>query len=355
MVSSSAQNKQYIYVVGDTKPTASVLHAEKKKPLVMAFIGLDDPYRGDSRGAAGVGRIAAKLLDGRYEYVDADSLSKTFNHVSGYENQLAAYAEQINQAGGVDILIGSTGEKFIELLEKKPVIIEGRFNEKFSESRAYMQDIPMGLVSHDLSQDKLNKEGAAFDLHYPNIKGSLIAVMMGGACIDIHGIVENIISKLKHETGPVTLFVCPSRRTEEYYQEFLDELALQRKDNFPELTVMGKEYNKAISSYNPYYGLLANANHIVLVGESGSMISEALYTGKPLHMAHMVHVQMSPLIDQGYIIDMAEVQDRPFISPSMPRLDVTMEVASSIVLEYKEAKDALACVLKRSAGGGPMI
>ncbi len=322
-----------------------------KEPLVVAFIGRDDPHRGDSRGAVGVARAAAEMLGGRYKAVYDDDLTSHFNSKSAYTERLQEFAREFDAEGGVDILLGSTCHEIHGFLKKEPLIIESRWNEEYSEKRIAA---PAGLVAHDLTKGKLQAEADLFKTHYPDIKGPLVGIMMGGCCVNIPSIVDDLLLKARHHDA-LTFFICPSRRTESYYDQIMDEIRNRRRDDFPELVVLGKEYDKAISGYNPYYGLLGSADHLVLIGESGSMISEALFTGKPLYMAHMFQVQMSPLKFQGYLTELDGDTDKPFISRQMPPLNVTADVAASIADEYLQKKDEIAKICKRSSGGAFMI
>src|SRR3546814_21003910 len=38
---------------------------------------------------------------------------------------------------------------------------------------------------------------------------------------------------------------------------------------------------------NPYFGILALADHVVVTGDSVNMVSEAASTGKPVHVVHL--------------------------------------------------------------------
>jgi mitochondrial fission protein ELM1 len=38
---------------------------------------------------------------------------------------------------------------------------------------------------------------------------------------------------------------------------------------------------------NPYFGMLALADHVVVTGDSVNMVSEAASTGKPVHVVHL--------------------------------------------------------------------
>lgn len=79
--------------------------AQHKTPSVMAFIGEDDPNRGDSKGAIGLSRLVAEMIGGRYVYLDKDMLDKSFPNIKRIKDQLDAY---IKTEGPPAIIIGST-------------------------------------------------------------------------------------------------------------------------------------------------------------------------------------------------------------------------------------------------------
>ena len=108
------------------KSTQQDQQNQKRSPLVVAYIGKDDPLRGDSKGAVGVARQVAKMLGGGYDYVDAQSLSQKFNQISGYDAQLKAYARQMQYA---DIIIGHEAKSLSAKFSAQPVITEDRWNE----------------------------------------------------------------------------------------------------------------------------------------------------------------------------------------------------------------------------------
>lgn len=306
----------------------------EKEPLVVSFIGQDDPYRGDSRGSVGLGREVAKLINANHHVVSEYSLAEHFNSLASYQDRLKSYVDMVQSA---DIVIGRGIEDFLDLMLDYgciPYFMTQATNEYTASIRSAYKG---ALVAHDLTQDTLLNEAGVFKSHYPDIKGSLVGVLLGGCCCDPDQLAKQLLLKAeKHEA--LTFFICPSGRTDFYYQELLDEIKVQRGDMFPELTVLGKEYEKCVDGYNPYYGLLGSADHLVLLGESGSMLSEALYTGKPLHVSKFTRENTERLFAEGRLIALEQVTDRPFLSRSIGALDVTKEIALSIARDYEMNK-----------------
>jgi hypothetical protein len=318
-------------------------HINKKTgPLVVAFIGQDDPLRGDSKGAIGVARHVAQMLGGRYEYVDAQSLSQKFNQISGYNAQLKAYAQQVSH---VDIIIGNQSADLSAHLRVKPSIEEHRWNEGYSNARS---NNGQGLVSHDLTDAALIDAGVIFRDKVKNIRGSLIGVMLGGA--ELYGTepaakkMSEMVQKMGHD---VTFYLCPSLRTGPMYQRLKEDLELFAQYSETHIQVMGEDYATITAGYNPYHGLLDQAEHLVLLGESGSLVSEALYTKKPLYLGHSPFMA-DALTAKGHIIELSDISNQVFRKAPMPRIDVTAEVAQSIAEEYL---DIHAAPLRAGMGG----
>ncbi len=71
-----------------------------------------------------------------------------------------------------------------------------------------------------------------------------------------------------------SILITPSGRTETFV---IKALNTQFK-NDPNVWIWDQ------SNTNPYYGILAHADHIMVTADSVSMISEALYTSKPVHI-----------------------------------------------------------------------
>jgi hypothetical protein len=306
------------------------------KPLVMAYIGQDDPHRGDSKGAIGVGRIVAQMIGGDYVYVDEQRLAAKFNEVSGYSNQLQCYIQSV---GDPDIVIGPSTSFIRKFVSEPTTLSEERYNEDYSQLR--VKD-SCGVVSHDLTDGFLNAAGRCFSDHNVerniNIQGPLIGVLMGGAYGQMDMVAKSMVD-MTHHMPEATFYLCPSRRTGMFHFKALKreiEIAAMREKT--EIHIIGESYARQAHGYNPYHGLLAKADHLVIAGDSGSIISEALYTKKRIYVASPPAV-LQPLIDKGHITDLFSVSGQPFLNLAMPRVNVTTEVAASIAYEYMIARD----------------
>jgi hypothetical protein len=296
--------------------TAAIEKTASDHPLVMAYIGDDDPHRGDSKAAIGLAKLVAEMLDGRYVYVDKVMLDKSFPFCRDIGKQLEKFA---GKTPCPDVLIGTQQHQLERHLSRPPKVQVASINECLSNQwlkgdsreKREIQDktgrrYGGGLVSHHLTEDLLATEAKKIRQHYPKIKGELVAVLMGGGGYYTPRNYDETAEKLKdiasHYPDGVTFFLCPSRRTRKDYKSLfnaLDESSLTKTLNSPirflkslfgkaaqpnKMNVTGVEYEKSIKTYNPYLGLLGAADHIVVTGDSVSLVSESLFTGKNIYL-----------------------------------------------------------------------
>lgn len=326
-----------------------------KKPLIMAYIGTNDPLRGDSKGSIGLARLVAEIMDGQYVYVDKEMLDKNFPDIEDFSKKLKKHIE-IN--GAPDIAIGSKTYDDIKNITPTSTFIVNGINEYLS--RTYHNTMERELVSHHLTTDILQKAGEEFSQEYPQIKGELIGIILGGelweySYLDSRLIADMLKAIVNHHNA-ATLFVCPSRRSGGTYQNIMKQL--RREDyrgsidlssmfsqavfqalSFPQkhkTRVIGTSYETIKNGgFNPYLGLLAKADHLVIVGSSHSLVSEALFTGKNIYGYHLN--QYPALERQGYISPLKNLSPwKRLPTRAMPPLNVSREVAEGIVRGYQK-------------------
>ncbi|MEZ5668040.1 MAG: mitochondrial fission ELM1 family protein [Alphaproteobacteria bacterium] len=134
---------------------------------------------------------------------------------------------------------------------------------------------------HRVSQARLDEAKARFEAHYAALPRPLVAVLVGGANkaftfgADTAAALGAGLARMAHQSG-AGLAVTASRRTGgEAVAALRDALA-----DAPAALWDG-------SGDNPYFGLLALADAIVVTCDSVNMVSEALATGKPVHVADL--------------------------------------------------------------------
>jgi hypothetical protein len=326
-------------------PAAAETGAQNAGPLVMAYIGEDDPHRGDSKAAAGLARLVAEMTRGRYVYVDKAMLDGLFS--GSLYDKLQKYSSTIG--GGPDIMIGSNSALDVDAFPKRPVLTISSINEVI---QGRVTQGVCELVPHHLTKEILADARTRFQEVFPDVKGPLVAVMMGGRFRSEEELAEKLV-KIARNYPEITFFLCPSRRTGmsapvlaealerkiRRLQEGNGVFADQQTPYNGKITILDAEYGAAIAAngFNPYLGLLGRADHIVVAGESYSLVSEALFTGKNIYLFKEGHAYKG-LHNKGYVQKVAALdENQPFPTRPMEPLDLTRDVAASIVEEYNEA------------------
>lgn len=131
---------------------------------------------------------------------------------------------------------------------------------------------------HRVTDEKLAAAAVQFGPRYADLPRPLIAVLIGGAN-NRHRLTPEIATRLAHDLKELaartggSLLVTPSRRTGAENETILrDALA----------DVPGEIWDG--EGDNPYFGLLAHADTILVTCDSVSMTSEACATGKPVYV-----------------------------------------------------------------------
>jgi mitochondrial fission protein ELM1 len=128
------------------------------------------------------------------------------------------------------------------------------------------------------------------------------------------------LKRLRHEAG-AALAITPSRRTPPRMRALLTE------------AFRGDEgvYVWNLEGDNPYRGILALADRLVVTTDSVSMVSEAIATGRPVELLDLDFPRhrgfVRRLIDQGLARRFEGAADPPL---ALPRLDSTDRVAARV-------------------------
>ncbi|MEM6650360.1 MAG: mitochondrial fission ELM1 family protein [Pseudomonadota bacterium] len=141
--------------------------------------------------------------------------------------------------------------------------------------------IPMVGAPNRLTAQKLEQDAAELERALPPLPPEKVAVLLGGDSKDfrltddcLSSMIEKCRLLLKSGKG---LLISPSRRTGEKVvatlREQLSHDAIWIWDGHP----IG-------SLENPYFGILGVASRVLVTEESTNMISDAAFTGKPIHL-----------------------------------------------------------------------
>ncbi len=134
---------------------------------------------------------------------------------------------------------------------------------------------------HRVTPDMLSEHGQRFAPAFAALARPLVAVLIGGdnRCYrlspELTATLADRLVDMSKNTG-AGLMITPSRRTGEANTEILRN----KLKNTNAYIWDGK-------GDNPYFGMLALADHIVVTGDSASMVSEAAATGKPVYVVKL--------------------------------------------------------------------
>lgn len=320
---------------------------QQTKPVVMVWVGADELNRGDTQGMIGLARHCARLVDGRYVYMDNAKLDKMFPKADEYKDKIRAALQTYGQP---DILFGRFATDVYDGMDEKPKLFIHDINEEISLSRNFNR-----FVAHDITFNKLRFSRAEFKAHYPDIKGPLFAVFIGGSSFSMQDEGRDLAKKLYYlaaQHDEATIFVCPSRRSgrdydrlmrhlNEGFHSWFDKGSL--KVNFkkaigraPKVNIVGQSYKDIMSGYNPYVGLLGAADHIFVLGDSYSIACETMATGKPVYADFMYHYY-DECIARGQIVPLHTVGTGRLTSARVKPVNVTKDLAEILVDEYQRA------------------
>ena len=253
--------------------------AGRRGPLVLVHLGNDDPTRGDSQGFKGLGLKVAEKLNGSVLVTDDQGLAHAYPKKYNPTERLFAHLDYVGLHSHVFSRHGAR-------------IIIDEINERVTCQYANSND----LVTHHITPQTLKTEGRKFRDAYPGLPHPLIAVMTS-TLSEIW--VDDIVNGLQQacdDLSKATIFVCTSRRTRDSaYQELRHKLARAfdksniRLAGFHLNKSRGEDLSTESKKFNPYVGLIDQADHVIVVGDSYSMISEPLAAGKTVHTFRGCH------------------------------------------------------------------
>ncbi|GEM_PF-1121899 len=320
-----------------------------EKPIIMVSTIGDDDNRGDSHAYMGLARVVAEKLGGEYRHINDNTITAAYPTLQARDRALHEY---FNDNGVPDILFSRfyhspqlwypvyTEKQDDLFITKCPHIITA-MNESLTK-KANGEDV---LVSHHLTPSLLKAEGDKLLEAYPKIKDApLITVMM--ADNTNYELAEALIPRLK-DLPQSTLFICSGRRTDgNHFNELMNSMAheIGKHGVQNRVRVMGYDFQKEIqrpNTLNPYMGLIAQSDHIVICGDSRSIVSEALSAQRSLYMyqgAYSNHIEemYSPLLRDRIILPLNKRDAAtPLATHPVCIRNPTEQTADRIIKDYK--------------------
>lgn len=305
-----------------------------KGPMVMVYIGDDDPSRGDSHGFKGIGMRMAQKLHGEFHYLEDKHLADLYPDISKPRD---AFLKYLKDHGNPDIMLSRYGYSGGMMTSIPPRLLVSQINEGLSDDLMGESS----LVSHHLTPELLAEQGKQFRANYSDIKTPLIAVMMVNIN-DIESFAQKMVSKAEAYGDGATVFICTSRRThQDNYTKLktrLEQLAAE-KGIGDRLKISGYNFHEHVGqkSFNPYVGLIEAADHVVVAGESMSMVSEPLAAGKPVYIYEPGHGYTS-LKKKGLAIDFnTTAADTRFDDHRIKAVNITEDIADRLIDKFNKA------------------
>lgn len=304
---------------------------------VLVYKADNDPTRGDMHGYDGIVGQLATLMQATVTEVDDAALAALYPNMQPGETSLKKY---ISENGAPDVFFGKCSDRFKNFLyDGGTRQIEDILNETYA--RLYVKNPE--LVPHHITAEMLTEAEKNLEATYPGLPQPLIAVFMADASKDE---VKDCVEKL---TGIVTqypkasIFVCTSWRTPDHvYKDFMTQMddALKHTglENHTTLTGFNLNLRRAAGdSNNPYPGLLQRCDHAIVWGNSHSMVSEVLATGKTVYTLAAVDVYQHTRADGLADCFKTHPAGAPLETRQITPVDVTKQIAQQIYKQYRRA------------------
>lgn len=304
-------------------------------PMVMVYIGDDDPKRGESVNALGLANNIAQKLGGRAALVNKAQLS-SFLHERG--DPTIIFERDFKDGGMTCIDWRSKCKTPPALVIPNANIDLGPGISGVAIARRFLQE--KDLVPHHLTPHIFAEKKQEFLSLYPDLPRPLIAAMITDP--DIVMELQAPLARALQSYDQASVFVCSGRDiSSTQFKNHIHQLQanLFALDLTQRITLIGYDYDResAITgSYNPYIGLLAAANHVIVSGDSKSTISETLATGKRPIVHDLPLGIPSRLAQRGLAVSFNTVAaDRrlPASSECAP-VDITSRLAEKIISTY---------------------
>ncbi len=280
-----------------------------------------------------MGKKVAEKLHGNFLYLERPDLRKLYPE-DHFETDAIEHYLNDHQP---DIVFARDDQHAMQLIlgRKDGIMHISDSNENVSKQYGKIK----GLVCHHLTPELLASEGIKFRGEYPNLTSPLIAIMIVNPS-DYHtrtSFIDHLISHIKLLPA-ATLFVCACRRTEKmYYDSFLTALeqALDATNLKQNIHLQGFHFQDTANTlFNPYIGLLNEAEHVIVYGESQSLVSEPLAAGKPC-IVYDNYTKYDQLKCKGLVLEFNKAADKTiFEQRKIIPVDVTDIVAQGIADEF---------------------
>ncbi len=333
-----------------------------KQPYVLVDLGPSNPVRGDSHGYRGIATRLAQKTGARLKVIDYNDLIDETPDLQSIMNKDWDVRIQhrrrafFDKEGYPDFLFTRFPGDSADYLAAKGAsgVIIKAFNEEipgklggdtFEKSPA--------RIPHHLTPEDFAHEGRRFAEEYAELPRPFIGVNLIDHQSHKPGVLAGKLAEVASAYPAATIFICTCHRTSEYgYDRFMNDLKKGMADLGADFHVVEFKYNDHIGRegqygfWNPYKGMLDQADHLVQCGYSGSMVSESLSTGKVPYTTDAGEYWSDMCIRQGNLVNLFEQQaGKPLPLQTITPPDVTGECADKIAVllaRHKEIHNSVA-------------
>ncbi len=321
-----------------------------QKPYVLVDISSDEPTRGDTHGYIGIAQRLAKRLGAKLCVTDSAALRERYPSMSYYKR----YASFFRDEGCPDFYFSRHSMSGAGIVSARGTgVIVNIFNESIYSAlrqgfeKGYDQlGYPVRIVPHHLTHEDLAHEGQKFAEEYADLPRPFIGINLIDT--DIACLQESItkLASLSRAYDGATFFVVTTHRTNgTHYDDFVRKLKAQLKDTkrcFPVVAFNLNDERRVhgLDLWNPYKGMLDQADHLVQVGQSASMMSEALFLGKSLYVCAPYYA-FRRAIDEGFLRSMPDhPAGTPLQTTKTKPLDIVDDCVEELIRKQKDHKAA---------------
>lgn len=184
------------------------------------------------------------------------------------------------------------------------------------------------LVAHHLTRDTLKKASEAFNARFRKNAERIVMVNFASGCDEALCLIDfdKTLSRLSRQLGKFTVFLCGSRHASTgLVQHAGDRIKLVAERQGLRIPVFYYDHVERFDGQldNPYKGLLSKAAVVMIVGDSKSVLSEAVYAGKKPLVAHKHFTNSDP-----YFTAIGSYQYGMPVSFTCPSRNVTDDIAA---------------------------
>lgn len=313
----------------------------KKIQIAIVTNEGENSSRGDLQGARGIASAIGNLQAIEKIEITSGLLSEVYGDSGDYAAKLKRY---FDENGAPDMLFAtqellSDKFNFLSGPNYRKTLVRRETNETYALRSQGVETVP-----HHITPELLDIEGQKFAQHYSDISGELVAIMYISQWRRERAIlIRKMMSQMPRDRE-MTFFICTCGRTlsgevNDYRAELQESIERYGLSIKVKLFDFNEERKQAVA-YNPYAGLIANADHFLMLGTSRSIMSEILARGKTVHTDY---AKAGRLYEDGFVHDVNETLAKGigFQTRDVSPPDITQRIARQVLRDYSIKKRTL--------------